>query len=797
LSLSPEMPENEIREKCREILSRAAVEARRLRHNYIGVEHVFMALTRDDEGDTFQLLRRAGLNPRRVRREIRHEVGMADDQPGEVLPLTPRCAMVLSIAIFLADQNTSEVRERNVLMAILQEGESLPVRKLLELGMDVNLWLQRMLNEDLGDDAPSEGEDAEFDLDDDPFALDDFDLDSDLFELPNSPRLTPLNSNQERQSETATPLLDRYGRDLTAQARSAKLSPAIARDAEIRALARTLARSKKNNPLLLGDAGVGKTAIVEGLAYAIAAQTAPRPLRDRRIVQIEIGTLVAGTSLRGQFEERLIGIVEEVKRSGRIILFIDEIHTIVGAGDTIDSNLDAANILKPALARGEINCIGATTHEEYRRAIAQDPALARRFRTIDVNEPSSADTILILSNQRQRLESHHGVKIAQQAIEQAVELSVRYLPDRRLPDKALDLLDEACARVVIRSISPDDPADEPLEVTPRDVVEVLAEWTGIPTNELSIDERRRLIGLEAALERRVIGQTEAVRTVAESVRMARAGLNDPNRPLGVFLFVGPSGVGKTQLAQALAEFLFGKEDAMLRLDMSEFHDSHTVARLIGSPPGYKESNRGGQLTDGLRRNPYCVVLLDEVEKAAPEVFDLFLQIFDEGRLSDAHGRPVDARHAVFIMTSNIGTRENVKSLGFSPHGDDAPAPDFMPYLKQHFRPEFLNRLDEIVTFRPLTRAVLAQILELQLSELRQRLAAQKLTLTLDDSALDLLLRVGYDPVNGARPLRRALERMLARPLSNWILQDAFPPGSSIVASAAGDALTFNQLAAHP
>ncbi len=801
MSLSPEMPENEIREKCREILSRAADEARRLRHNYIGVEHIFMALTRDDRGDTAHLLRRASLSPHRVRREIRSEIGMADDHPSEVLPLTPRCAMVLSIAIFLADQNTSEVSERNILMAILQEGESLPVRKLLELGMDVNLWLQRMLNEDLNEDSEdnSQSEDEEIDIDfeDDLFEIEDFELNSDLFDFPHNPRLPPLSSNQEKRADTATPLLDRYGRDLTAQARSAKLSPAIARDAEIRALARTLARSKKNNPLLLGDAGVGKTAIVEGLAYAIAAQTAPRPLLDRRIVQIEIGTLVAGTSLRGQFEERLIGIVEEVKRSGRIILFIDEIHTIVGAGDTIDSNLDAANILKPALARGEINCIGATTHEEYRRAIAQDPALARRFRTIDVNEPSPADAILILSDQRPRLESHHNVKIAQQAIEQAVELSVRYLPDRRLPDKALDLLDEACARVVIRSISPDDPVEEPLEVTPRDVVEVLAEWTGIPINELSIDEKRRLIGLEAALERRVIGQTEAVRTVAEAVRMARAGLNDPNRPLGVFLFVGPSGVGKTQLAQALAEFLFGKEDAMLRLDMSEFHDSHTVARLIGSPPGYKESNRGGQLTDGLRRNPYCVVLLDEVEKAAPEVFDLFLQIFDEGRLSDAHGRPVDARHAVFIMTSNIGTRENAKSLGFGQRSDDTPAPDFTPYLKQHFRPEFLNRLDEVVTFRPLTRPVLAQILELQLSELRQRLAAQKLTLKLDDSALDLLLRAGYDPVNGARPLRRALERLLARPLSNWILQDAFPPGSSIIASAEGDALTFNHVAAHP
>ncbi len=808
MSLSPELPENEIREKCHEFLSQAAEEARRLRHNYIGVEHIFIALTRNDKGDTYQWLRRAKLSPRHVRRAIRQEVGMSEDQPGEVLPLTPRCDMVLSIAIFLADQDTSEVRERHVLMAILQEGESLPVRKLIELGIDVNLWLQRILSEDCQEEEmspPPDLDELDFEALDDPFSegglLDGLELiDSDeIRNIPLRQRLEQrLAEHREhyKHSDSETPLLDRYGRDLTAQARSGQLSPAIARDTEIRALARTLARSKKNNPLLLGDAGVGKTAIVEGLAYSIANGTAPRPLLDRRIVQIEIGTLVAGTSLRGQFEERLIGIVEEVKRSGRIILFIDEIHTIVGAGDTIDSNLDAANILKPALARGEINCIGATTHEEYRRAIAQDPALARRFRTIDVNEPSPAAAILILSDQRSRLEAHHNVKIDQQAIEQAVELSVRYLPDRRLPDKALDLLDEACARVVIRSLSPDD-AEQTLEVTPRDVVEVLAEWTGIPINELSMDEKRRLIGLEAALERRVIGQSEAVHTVAAAVRMARAGLNDPDRPLGVFLFVGPSGVGKTQLAQALAEFLFGKEDAMLRLDMSEFHDSHTVARLIGSPPGYKESNRGGQLTDGLRRNPYCVVLLDEVEKAAPEVFDLFLQIFDEGRLSDAHGRPVDARHAVFIMTSNIGTRENAKSLGFGQHTDGAPAPDFTPYLKQHFRPEFLNRLDEIVTFRPLTRPVLAQILDLQLSELRQRLSVQKLTLTLDESALDLLLRVGYDPVNGARPLRRAVERLLARPLSNLILQDAFSPGGSIVASADGDTLTFSQLAAHP
>lgn len=792
---SPDMPEKEIREKCGDFLTKAAEEARRLRHNYIGVEHVFTALTRLEQGDTVGLLRRANLHPRQVRHEIRKEIGVSEDQIGEVLPLTPRCAMVLSLAIFLADQDNSEVREWNLLMAILQEGESVPVRKLIEMGFDLNLWLHRLLNEHPVDASPElDSDSSAFDLNDAMVAeLANFDLDSDdlyLIEDDDSPYIPMSMRSGNGAPTTATPLLDRYGRDLTAQARDGKLAQAIARDIEIRALARTLARSKKNNPLLLGDAGVGKTAIVEGLAYAIANNTAPRSLLSRRIVQIEIGTLVAGTSLRGQFEERLIGIVEEVRRSGSVILFIDEIHTIVGAGDTIDSNLDAANILKPALARGEINCIGATTHEEYRRAIAQDPALARRFRTIDVDEPSPADAILILSDQRTRLEQHHGVQIPSSTLEQAVHLSVRYLTDKRLPDKALDLLDEACTRVTIRTLDPDNASEAVLEVRPQDVVAVLAEWTGIPISDLSVDEKRRLVNLEVSLAERVIGQTDAVRVVAEAVKMARAGLNDPNRPIGVFLFVGPSGVGKTQLAQALAAFLFGSEEAMLRLDMSEFHDAHTVARLIGSPPGYKESNRGGQLTDGLRRKPYSVVLLDEVEKAAPEVFDLFLQIFDEGRLSDAHGRPVDARHSVFIMTSNIGTRENAKLLGFGKNADNASLPDFSSHLRQYFRPEFLNRLDEIVTFRPLSRAVLSDILNLKLKDVRERLQAQGLSLTIDDSALDIILSTGYDPVNGARPLRRAIERLLTRPLSNWILQDAFAPGSTIQARAEDDHLTF-------
>ena len=777
----PEFPEKEIRARCAGLLSSAAEEARRLGHNYLGVEHLFIAATKVEDGPTSNLLKRAGMNPRHVRSEIRREIGTGEGSLDEVLPITPRTEMVLSLAIFIADRDESEeVEEVHVLLATLQEGESVPIRKLIEMGFNVNLWLQRMLSEayekDLAEPLPAIGDSDLFHSSE----LEDFGSDdSFLIGAPNDSR---------PNGRIPTPLLDKYGRDLTAQAAEGKISPAIAREREIRAVARTLARSKKNNPLLLGDAGVGKTAVVEGLAYAIYDGSAPKSLLNRRIVQIEIGTLVAGTSLRGQFEERLIGIVDEARHAGNVILFIDEIHTIVGAGDTIDSNLDAANILKPALARGEIICIGATTHEEYRRAIAQDPALDRRFRPIDIEEPSEQDTLTIVTGQRERLEKHHGVTIRPEALEAAVRLSVRYLTDRRLPDKALDLLDEACARVVIRTQAPDDETTLAHEVTVENIAAVLSEWTGIPVSELTSDEKRRLADLENVLLRRVIGQDEAVQAAAAAIKTARAGLGDPNRPIGVFLFLGPSGVGKTELARTLADYLFGSEEAMLRLDMSEFHDSHTVSRLIGAPPGYKDTQRGGQLTDGLRRRPYSVVLLDEVEKAAPEVFDIFLQVFDEGRLSDAHGGQVDARHAVFIMTSNIGTEETGKSLGFL--SGPGRQPDYISFLSRFFRPEFLNRLDDVVVFRELTPESLSKILELKLDDVYKRLQSQHLTLVLRDEARALILEKGYDPINGARPLRRAIERLLTRPLSARIVEDAFAPGDTIVAKVHDDKLIF-------
>ncbi len=755
-----EISEQEIRERCRYLLALATEECKRLGHNFLGTEHLFNALSKIEGGRTQQLLRDADLDPIIVRNAIREAAGPGREKPSVPVPLTPRARIVLSIAIYAADdEDEDEVSEEHLLLALLQEGEGVAVRTLVELGFDLTYWAGLLVVE-----AEARYEEAVFKA---------------------KPESRPPTQELGR---VPTPLLDKYGRDLVEQARLGKIGPAIGRDREIRALARTLVRSKKNNPLLVGDSGVGKTAVVEGLAWQIANGTAPESVQGRRVVQIELGTLVAGTSLRGQFEERLVGIVEEVKESPDVILFIDEFHTIVGAGDTLDSNLDAANILKPALARGDIRCIGATTVEEYRRAIAQDPALDRRFRVIEIEEPSEEDTLAILTAQRDEYEKHHNVTIRPEALEAAVRLSVRYQPDRRLPDKALDLIDEACARLVVRTHVPEEGTIN--EVTAQTVAKVLSEWTGIPAAELTADERRRFARMEAALQERVIGQEQAVAAVAAAIKQARAGLADPNGPIGVFLFIGPSGVGKTELAKALAEFLFGTEDALIRLDMSEYHDAHTVARLIGAPPGYRDSEHGGQFTEALRRRPYSVVLLDEVEKAAPQVFDIFLQVFDEGRLTDSRGATVDARHAVFIMTSNIGAGESARGLGFARDAEDR-LPDYEAHLKEFFRPEFLNRLDEVVTFRPLSVVDLNAILDLQLRDLRERLSEQGLTLILDDTARGALLEEGYDPALGARPLKRAIERLLTRPLSAQLLTDTFTPGQTIYARATEDGLVFS------
>ncbi len=597
----------------------------------------------------------------------------------------------------------------------------------------------------------------------------------------------------KEKKEPKTSFIEKYGTDLTKLARDKKLDPLIGRRDELLQVIRTLTRKKKSNPLIIGEAGVGKTAIVGGLAQRIADKKTAPSLWNKRVIEFTLGSLVAGTTLRGQFEERLTNLIVEIKENPDIIVFIDEIHTMVGAGSG-QGSLDASNILKPALARGDLICIGATTISEYRKYIEKDAALERRFQPIMVDEPSVEDTILILKGLKEKYEDHHSVKISDSVIKAAVELSVKYLPDRRLPDKALDLIDEACSRKKVPELSMAGDIDENFgKVVYEDIAEVIEKWTGIPilTKE---DEKERLLKMEDLLKERVIGQDAAIKKISKRIKIARSGLQDPSRPLGVFLFLGPTGVGKTETAKALSFFLFDSEEAMIRLDMSEYMEKHSVSKLVGAPPGYIGYDEEGQLTGSLRRKPYSVVLLDEIEKAHPEVFDIFLQVFDDGRLTDAKGRTADAKNAIFIMTSNLQLSDNVYERAYGIAEDNNLGTQrILKDLTRTFRPEFVNRLDEIIVFNHLTIDDVKKIAKIMVEKLKSRLSKKGMTLEVDGDVVACVSKEGYDENFGARPLRRAIEKLLEEPLSEKIISGELKEGDNIVVKMVDGKITLKKI----
>jgi len=733
------------------------------------------------------------------------------------LPLTgytPRTKRVLELAYAETRRmGQNFIGTEHIMLAILREGESVAVRILMELGVDINKLYDNLVTM-LQEDTPA-----------------------------------AVVANKPRAEEVQTPTLDQFGRDLTVMAREGKIDPVIGRDKEIERIIQILSRRTKNNPCLIGEPGVGKTAICEGLAQKIIEGNVPEILKDKRVVALDLSSMVAGAKYRGEFEERLKKSIEEIRQAGNVILFIDELHTIVGAG-AAEGAIDASNILKPLLARGEIQVIGATTHDEYRKYIEKDAALERRFQPIQIGEPSQEEAIEILKGIRDRYEAHHNVKITDKAIEAAVRLSTRYITDRFLPDKAIDLIDEAASKVRLKSfITPPDlrELEEKIEqlhkmkedaiinqefekaaslrdqenalkeqmnslkekwrmknqtetqsVTEEEIAEIVSTWTGIPVSRLAQEETEKLKNLENILHRRVIGQEEAVKAVAKAIRRGRVGLKDPKRPVGSFIFLGPTGVGKTELSKALAEALFGDESHMIRLDMSEYMEKHTVSRLVGSPPGYIGYDEGGQLTEKVRRKPYAVVLFDEIEKAHPDVFNILLQILEDGRLTDASGRLVDFRNTVIIMTSNIGARDIVepKRLGFSAALENE-AKDYeemkknvMNELKKAFRPEFLNRVDELIVFHPLTRENINDIAALMLNEVAKRLKNVNITLKVDDNVKEFLAEKGYDKVYGARPLRRTIQNLVEDRIAEEMLDGKISEGDTIRIVLKDDKLEF-------
>ncbi len=771
----------------RAVLELALGEARRMHKDYLGTPHLFIALTKLDGGCTQDALRNLGFSSKQVRDVIRLALGSGkatSDTP--ILP-TRRCKEILLTAERNATSaGTAAVDERAIAQAVLGEGDGVTHELLTKLGINPTQLVDLILTSNAR-------------------AL------LELVPAANpGPEVAPADIPGVMSPEGAkgsNSVLERLGRDLTKQAANKQLTPLIGRDKEIRQLMQTMMLKDRNNPILIGDSGVGKTTIVGGLAQRIIDGKVPPELRGKRIIELSASSLVAGTKYRGEFEERLLKVLEEAEGSGDIILFIDEMHLLIGTGRAADGSIDAAGILKPALAGGRLRCIGATTPQEY-RTIEKDAAMERRLRPIQIEEPTTEEALAILYGMRELYEQHHHATITDEALDASVNLSVQYLPNMRLPDKACSVLDEACSQARVFSLEQEEleeeldfEDEEPELVTPiitaPMIAEIISARTGIPVRAPGREERDRLLSLESRLKTRVVGQNEAVKRVSQAIQVARAGLKPRNRPAGVFLFLGPTGVGKTELARALASEVFGSPEHLIRVDMSEYMEKHAVSRMIGSPPGYVGYDQEGQLTGKLRRRPHCVVLLDEVEKAHPEVFDLFLQVFDAGRLTDAQGHTVDAQHAIWIMTSNVGT----DMLGHSmPHGfrasiksnaEEMQRDRLMERLRQTFRPEFLNRIDEVVIFHSLDQQQAHEITRLQMDELAVRLLEQGLILRTDESAIDLLCKEGFSETQGARPLRRVIEKLLTVPLSMRILLADIPENGEVYVSAVDDKLTID------
>jgi ATP-dependent Clp protease ATP-binding subunit ClpC len=818
---------NNFTPRAQQVLALARKEADRFNHNFVGTEHLLLGLIKLGQGVAVNVLQKIGLDLETVRMEVEKLVGTGPDQKmlGSI-PYTPRVKKVLSLAAKEAKGlNHTYVGTEHILLGLLREGDGVAARVLKNMDVDIEQTRQEILKE--LDPNFNAGEEAVAGT-----------------ESPEKPAV-------EKKGEVKTPALKAFGRDLTEIARKGEMDPVIGRKSEIERVIQVLCRRTKNNPVLLGEAGVGKTAIVEGLAQEIAKGNVPELLREKKVITLDLALMVAGTKYRGQFEERIKAVMDEIRRAKNVLLFIDELHTIVGAGSA-EGTMDASNIIKPALSRGEMQCIGATTLNEYRKYIEKDAALERRFQSVKVEAPSVEEAVLILKGLRQKYEDHHKVDFTEPALVASVKLSDRYLTGRYLPDKAIDVMDEAGSRARIaamtrpvdvkdieaeiediktrkeRAIKEQDfegaaamrdkerQAKEKLEailsawktardekrvtVDEEDILHVIGKWTGIPLKRLEQGEAQKLLSMEIEMERTVVGQREAVTALCKALRRSRADLKDPKRPIGTFALLGPTGVGKTLLAKTLAEQMFGDAKSLIQLDMSEYMEKFTVSRLVGSPPGYVGYEEGGQLTEQVRRRPYSVVLFDEIEKAHPDVMNMLLQILEEGKLTDNVGRVVDFRNVVVLLTSNVGAETAKKaSIGFGPANDESNyerlRDKIMDEAKRTFRPEFLNRLDDVIVFRPLSKPDLVQILGLEVAKVVQRLKGRNIQIQLDDPSRDLLVEKGYDPTYGARPMRRAVERYLEDPLAEEILKGSLHDNSPIDVTVVEGKLVFKQTAA--